>query len=175
MQRQMSKVRILLILVALVLQAAWAADAPQPIRSGEDIAVSTAEPGKFGGRLSIALRSEPKTFNPVTLVDGSSREITGRMQADLLHINRASQQTEPALAKSWKVSKDGLTYTLALRRGIRFSDGAPFDADDVVFSFQVYLDEKVHSPQRDLLVVNDKPILVKKLGAYTVAFQLAQP
>ena len=64
---------------------------------------------------------------------------------------------------------------MALRHGIRFSDGAPFDADDVVFSFQVYLDEKVHSPQRDLLVVNDKPIVVKKIDAYTVSFQLAQP
>src|ERR1041385_5841932 len=175
MEKQMSKMRIVLILVALALQTARAGDAPQSIRSGEELAISTAEAGKFGGRLSIALRSEPKTFNPVTLVDGSSREIAGRMQADLLHINRASQQTEPALAKSWKVSKDGLTYTLALHHGIRFSDGQPFDADDVVFSFQVYLVEKIHSPQRDLLVVNDKPIVVKKIDAYTVAFQLAQP
>src|SRR4051812_17624867 len=116
-----STMRSVLLLLIFALPNAWAADAPQPIRSGEDVAISTAEAGKFGGRLSIALRSEPKTFNPVTLVDGSSREITGRMQADLLHINRASQQTEPALAKSWKVSKDGLTYTLALRHGIRFS------------------------------------------------------
>lgn len=170
-----SKLRTVLIFAALAAQSVWAADSPQPVRPGEDIAISTAEAGKFGGRLSIALRSEPKTFNPVTLVDGSSREITGRLHADLLHINRASQQTEPALAKSWKVSKDGLTYTLALRHGVRFSDGAPFDADDVVFSFQVYLDEKVHSPQRDLLVVNDKPIAVKKIDGYTVSFQLAQP
>ena len=125
MSSHTSKVRIVLILLLLALQAAWAADGPQPVRSGEELAISPAESGKFGGRLSIALRSEPKTFNPVTLVDGSSREITGRMQADLLHINRASQQTEPALAKSWKVSRDGLTYTLALRHGIRFSDGAP--------------------------------------------------
>ncbi len=170
-----SELRTVLIFAALAAQSVWAADSPQPVRPGEDIAISTAEAGKFGGRLSIALRSEPKTFNPVTLVDGSSREITGRLHADLLHINRASQQTEPALAKSWKVSKDGLTYTLALRHGVRFSDGAPFDADDVVFSFQVYLDEKVHSPQRDLLVVNDKPIAVKKIDGYTVSFQLAQP
>jgi peptide/nickel transport system substrate-binding protein len=169
-------VRYVFILAVLAAaQSLWATEAAQPVRPGEDVAVSTAESGKFGGRLSIALRSEPKTFNPVTLVDGSSREITGRLHADLLHINRASQQTEPALAKSWKVSKDGLTYTVALRHGIRFSDGVPFDADDVVFSFQVYLDEKVHSPQRDLLVVNDKPIVVKKLDQYAVAFQLAQP
>ena len=175
MRRSLLMVRNVLFVALMAFQLAWAADAPQPIRSGEELAVSTAESGKYGGRLAISLRSEPKTFNPVTLVDGSSREIAGRLHADLIHINRATQNTEPALAKSWKVSKDGLLYTLALRREVRFSDGVPFDADDVLFSFQVYLDEKVHSPQRDLLVIGDKPISVKKIDAYTVAFQLAQP
>jgi peptide/nickel transport system substrate-binding protein len=174
---RISKARNILGLgvMALQLACAWAIVPPQPVRSGEELALSNAQSGKYGGRIAIALRSEPKTFNPVTLVDGSSREVTGRLHADLIHINRATQNTEPALAKSWKVSKDGLRYTLQLRRGVRFSDGAPFDADDVVFSFQVYLDEKLHSPQRDLLVVGDKPITVTKIDAYTVAFQLAQP
>jgi len=78
------------------------------------------------------------------------------MQADLVHINRATQLTEPALAKSWKVSPDGLVYTLILQQGIRFSDGEPLDADDVLFTFHVYLDENVHAPQRDLLIVGGK-------------------
>src|SRR6202007_2207173 len=58
---------------------------------------------------------------------------------------------------------------------LRFSDGQPFDADDVIFSFQVYLDEKIDSPQRDLLIVGGEPIVVQKLDSYTVRFQLAQP
>ena len=57
------------------------------------------------------------------------------------------------------------------RRGIRFSDGHPFDADDVVFSYQVYMDEKVGSPQRDLLLPGGKPIVVRKVDQYTVEFQ----
>src|SRR3989441_9639738 len=97
------------------------------------------------------------------------------MMADLVHINRFTQQTEPALAKSWKVSPDGLRYTLKLRRGLRFSDGHPLDADDVLFSFQLYLDEKVHAPQRDLLIVGGKPIVVGKLDSETLVFELAQP
>jgi len=95
--------------------------------------------------------------------------------ADLIHINRSSQQVEASLAKSWTVSKDGRTFTLKLRRGLRFSDGQPFDADDVLFTFQVYLDEKVHSPQRDLLIVGGKPLEVQKVDSYTVRFTLAQP
>src|SRR5207237_4570450 len=131
--------------------------------------------GKPGGGLVVAQRVEPKTFNPVMALDNPSRDVIWRMMADLIHINRQAQQTEPALAKSWKVSPDGRRYTLTLRRGIRFSDGQPFDADDVVFSFKVYLDENVHSSQRDLLIVGDKPITVRKLDAYHVEFELAQP
>ena len=97
------------------------------------------------------------------------------LSADLIHINRSSLKTEPALAKSWHVSRDGKQYTLQLRRGLRFSDGQPFNADDVIFSFQVYLDEKVDSSQRDLLVVGGKPITVAKVDDYTVRFELAQP
>jgi peptide/nickel transport system substrate-binding protein len=44
-----------------------------------------------------------------------------------------------------------------------------------VFSFQLYLDEKIHSPQRDLLVVGGKPIEVQKIDQYTVRFTLDQP
>ncbi len=131
--------------------------------------------GRPGGRLVVALRSEPKTLNPVLAIDETSREVIHCLAADLIHINRGSQKTEPALAKSWSVSRDGRQYTLQLRRGLRFSDGQPFDADDVIFSFQVYLDEKIDSPQRDLLIVGGEPIAVQKLDAYTVRFQLAQP
>ena len=42
----------------------------------------------------------------------------------------------------------------------------PFDADDVLFSFKVYLDEQVHSPHRDLLLISDKPIKVDKLDLH---------
>ena len=62
-----------------------------------------------------------------------------------------------------------------LRRGLRFSDGRPLDADDVVFTFRCYLDERNASPQRDLLVIGGKPVGVRKLDAYRVAFDLAQP
>jgi peptide/nickel transport system substrate-binding protein len=137
--------------------------------------IADGGPGHAGGRLVVALRSEPKTLNPVLAVDEPSRDVIRCLTADLIHINRGSLKTEPSLAKSWSVSRDGRQYTLHLRHGLRFSDGEPFNADDVVFSFQVYLDEKINSSQRDLLVVGGKPIVVVKLDAYTVRFELAQP
>jgi peptide/nickel transport system substrate-binding protein len=137
--------------------------------------ISDCEIGVRGGRLVFTQRSEPKTLHPVFAVDGPSREIIRLMTADLIHINRLSQRTEPALAKSWAVSKDGRRYTLQLRKGVAFSDGHPMDADDVIFTFQVYLDEKLHSPQRDLLLVDGKPVAVSKAGSHVLHFDLPQP
>jgi peptide/nickel transport system substrate-binding protein len=149
--------------------------APQPPQKGEELQTDLSSPGVYGGTLVVGQRAEPKTLNPVLALDAPSREVIGRMMADLIHINRATQKTEPALASSWKASPDGRSFTLKLRRGLRFSDGQPFDADDVLFTFKVYLDEKIHSSQRDLLIIDGKPLTVTKLDAYTVRFDLAQP
>jgi peptide/nickel transport system substrate-binding protein len=147
---------------------------PQQKNTKEELLEFTGEVGRSGGQLVVSLRGEPKTLNPLIAADARSREVIAVMQADLVHINRATQLTEPALAKSWKVSPDGLEYTLELRGGLKFSDGQPLEADDVVFTFQVYLDENVHAPQRDLLVVGGKPIAVRKVDAQTVVFHLAK-
>jgi peptide/nickel transport system substrate-binding protein len=149
--------------------------ASNPAGTGDEVLVAANDPGTYGGHLVVALRSEPKTLNPVLSNDVPSREVIRQMTADLIHINRYSQQSEPALAKSWSVSSDGLHYVLQLRRGLRFSDGVPMDADDVLFSFKVYLDEKVNAPQRDSFVVANKPVAVQKTGPYSVTFDLAQP
>lgn len=143
--------------------------------SSKDFQIIHGEVGRPGGRLVVSLRGEPKTLNPVTALDQPSRTVFSLMNADLVHINRVTQLTEPALAKSWKISRDGLRYTLKLRKGVQFSDGVPFDASDVVFTFQLYLDPKIDSPQRDLLVVGGKPISVRQIGPYEVEFDLAQP
>lgn len=143
--------------------------------NSEDLLAVRGIVGSPGGTLVYAARSELKSLNPVISGDSASREVLHRINADLIHINRQTQKTEAALAKSWTVSPDGLHYTLELRRGLRFSDGKPFDADDVVFSFQLYLDEKLNSPARDLLIVDDKPIAVVKLDPYRVRFDLPKP
>ncbi len=175
--RSQRTILVLTIVSAFGLCASFAAQAVKPGKA-TPVADTLILPGKIGtpgGRLVASLRAEPKTLNPATALDLPSKEVIALLSADLIHINVYTQRTEPALAKSWTVSSDGRAYTLDLRRGISFSDGHPFDADDVVFSFQVYLDEKVHSPQRDLLQVGGKPIQVRKLGPYRVLFELPQP
>src|SRR5204862_6959390 len=89
---------------------------PQQKNSKEEFLVLPGETGRSGGRIVVALRAEPKTLNPLIAVDAPSREVIGVMQADLVHINRATQLTEPALAKSRKVSPDGRQYTVVMKR-----------------------------------------------------------
>jgi peptide/nickel transport system substrate-binding protein len=171
--KAIARLTLLVCLLAGVCMAAG--PSPEKPNPGEELQRAGQVSGHYGGNLTIGGRAEPKTLNPVIATDAVSREVIGRMMADLIDINRASQQTEPALAKSWKTSPDGRTFTLQLRRGIRFSDGHPFDADDVVFSFAVYMDENVDSPQRDLLIIDGKPLTVTKLDQYTVRFILPRP
>lgn len=88
---------------AIGLALAQSTSAPR-----EGIQVVRGEAGWPGGRLVVSLRAEPKTLNPVTALDQPSRTAFSLLNADLVHINRGTQLTEPALAKSWKVSRDGL-------------------------------------------------------------------
>jgi peptide/nickel transport system substrate-binding protein len=171
----MKLIRLALHVCLLAGACFAAAPAPEAAKPGEELSRMADVTGHYGGHLTVGQRSEPKTLNPVTATDAVSREVIGRLMGDLIEINRSTQLTEPALAKSWKISADGCMFTLQLRKGMRFSDGHPFDADDVVFSFNVYMDEAVDSPQRDLLIIDGKPIVVSKLDQYTVRFVLPRP
>ncbi len=153
----------------------WVAAGAASGEAPEQLVLSRGEAGKPGGRLVVALNAEPRTFNPLTAVETSAVTIADMTTADLIHIDRVSQRPEPALARSWTVSGDGRSYTLELRRGLRFSDGHPCDADDVVFSFRAYLDPQIASPQRDMLVVGGEPISVTRVDSGTVRFTLAEP
>jgi peptide/nickel transport system substrate-binding protein len=80
---------------------------------------------------------------------------------------------KPRVATSWKVSDDGLTIDFQLRRGITFSDGEPLTADDVVFTINWTLDERVEAPR--MRVYLDKLAKVEKTGDYSVRFVFKEP
>src|SRR5439155_5122940 len=79
-----------------------------------------------GGELRFCLRSEPKTLNPLLMSDDSSETIRYLTGGVLLRVNRLSQQLEPELATTWKVTNAGKTITFKLRENLRFSDGTTF-------------------------------------------------
>jgi peptide/nickel transport system substrate-binding protein len=102
-----------------------------------------------GGELRFCLRTEPKTFDPLKVEDDASAAIRYLTGGVLVRVNRQTQDLEPGLAVSWKVSKDGRQISFRLRSGISFSDGTPFSAEDVAYTVQQLMDPALHSPTGD--------------------------
>ncbi|HWX42231.1 MAG TPA: ABC transporter substrate-binding protein [Blastocatellia bacterium] len=143
----------------------------------EDRYLDESDPGVYGGQLVIALPANPKTFNPVTAASTTTLLLVGNVIYKALTDFDNKEQTDiPSLAKSWESSPDGLIWTMHLRKGVRWSDGEPFDADDVVFDFQLTFDPNIPAAAADSFVQSDGSYpRVEKADDYTVRFHLKEP
>ena len=122
-----ASIRKRLIPFVLLLVAAGCRQASSP---------ATSQPQR-GGELVASLRSEPANYNRYFDASAAADLMAVLTQARLVRLNRVTDALEPALAERWESAADGRTHTLHLRKGITFSDGAPFTAADVLFSFAV--------------------------------------
>jgi peptide/nickel transport system substrate-binding protein len=128
-----------------------------------------------GSRLVATIPSEPKTFNRYVSPKTAEEVFSRLTQATLVRVNRSTGALEPRLAEDWTRSNDGLTWTLRLRTGVTFSDGAPFTSADVLFSFLVVNDPKVNSVIAGALKVGDKPLAMRALDDHTVVVTFPAP
>jgi len=135
-----------------------------------------AEPGHYGGQLVLPTEVNPKSFNPITANDtGTTQIIRGPIYLPLLSFDPVLFEDRLLLARARDVSKDGLVWTFHLRKGIRWSDGQPFSADDVVFNFELVLDPETPSADRDLFKDSQGRLpKLERLDAHTVRFTLAE-
>jgi peptide/nickel transport system substrate-binding protein len=131
--------------------------------------LADCNPGIPGGRLIVSTFGEPKTFNPITANENSSQEIYRFLFASLLGFDPIKQEIEPGLAESWTNAPDGKTWTFKLRKNLRWSDGQPLTADDVVFTMNdVIYNPKIDNVTRDALMVGGKEFTVTKIDDLTV-------
>ena len=161
----------LLVGFAALLIGACGSDAPTSNAPG-----SPTAPAR-GGELIASLRSEPPTYNRY-LPNGGGAAVelmTLLTQARLVRVNRVTDELEPWVAEGWTVAADGVTYTVTLRDGIKFSDGHPLTADDVLFSFRVAYDAAVKSVLAVALKVNGKPLQVSAVNPRTLTIRLPEP
>lgn len=131
-----------------------------------------------GGSLIASVRSDPQSYNRLGGTGSTSAAtelLTLLTQARLVRVDRTTDRLEPWLAERWEASADGLTYTLHLRRGLRFSDGAPFSADDVLFSFAAVYDESVGSSLAETLQIEGRRLAVAAPDADTVVVTFPSP
>ncbi len=123
-------------------------------------------------QLVLAEPLEPPNLDPTSGAAAAVDSVVyGNVFEGLTRITQ-SGAVAPALAESWEISADGLTYTFYLRRDVRFHDGTSFDAEDVRFSLERALAPGSTNAQKALL----SPIReVFVVDPYTVRLQLSQP
>ena len=137
--------------------------------------VSERGGGWRGGEVAVALTAEPRTYLPLLAIDNATQAVVQRLHASLVRRDGQSFEFQPALAKTWTISPDHRHVRLELRRGVRFSDGEPFDADDVAFSFRAAQDPAVGSPQADLFVFDGKMAEIEVIDRHVVQLTLPVP
>lgn len=103
-----------------------------------------------GGTYRRPLEFNPKTLDPPLSLDMYAVMVIQQVFDGLVQFDK-DLNIVPAIAKSWKVSSDGLTYTFYLREGVKFHNGREVNAEDFVYSFTRILDPKTKSPASSLL------------------------
>lgn len=128
-----------------------------------------------GGELHFCLRSEPKTLNPLLAADDASETVRYLTGGVLLRVNRLTQELEPGLATSWKVTNGGKTINFELRGGLSFSDGTPFSAADVAYTMQQLMDPALHSPTGDAFRASEGKVETQVLPKNRVRITFPAP
>lgn len=143
--------------------------------NGVDYLQSQVEVGKFGGTfVSSTIGEGPKTFNPFNTKDNISAQMSEIMYDGLVTTDVVTGKTIPKLAKSFSVN--GKEYIVNLRHGLKWSDGKPITADDVVFTWQnIIFDGFGNTSTRDSVMIDGKLPTVEKIDDYTVKFVTPEP
>ncbi|MFQ5973314.1 MAG: ABC transporter substrate-binding protein, partial [Alphaproteobacteria bacterium] len=123
-------------------------------------------------RLVIGMSLEPPHLDPTA---GAAAAIDEVVYANVFEgLTRIDENGAvlPQLATDWTISEDGLVYTFNLKSGVKFHDGADFDAADVVFSFDRARAEDSTNAQKQLFAAIDE---VEALDPTTVQITLSRP
>jgi peptide/nickel transport system substrate-binding protein len=154
-----------LVLPALLSSAASAA----PFVWKSAWTTNKADEVQRGGTLRRAQTSDPRTFNPfVTVESGSVPDIISG--GSLFTLDVKSYEYLPYMAQSYTVSADKRTWTLAIRPGMKWSDGKPIVANDWYTTWKIHTDPKVSSNYYDGFQMEGKTVQAKVVNASTIQF-----
>ena len=140
--------------------------------NGIDYLESQMPVGVFGGEFITSTIGEgPKTFNPFTSTDATSSAMADVLYDGLFSSNPMTGEVVPKLAKSIQIK--GNNYVITLRKGLKWSDGVPITADDVMFTWNDIIFAGLgNTSTRDSMVIDGELPTIKKLDDYTVEFTI---
>lgn len=125
-----------------------------------------------GGTYIEGLAGGPSSINPLFWQNETERDLVSLLFTGL---TRGDERGEivPDLAQSWEISEDNLTYTFHLRRDVRWHDGTPFTADDVLFTVRL-MQHRDYQARPDLAALW-RSVVVEKVDEHTLRFTLSEP
>ncbi len=134
---------------------------------------STGAAGKPGSVIKVGLITPTGDINPVTIADQGGLALLGQT-GEYLCLSTQTLTLQPALATSWSANAAADVWTFKLRQGVKFHNGAPLTADDVVYTYKLHTGAKDANAQSVLGGVLE-PSGVTKVDDFTVRFHLTAP
>jgi peptide/nickel transport system substrate-binding protein len=171
---------VLMLSAAAAAQAADYSEAPQlaelvkagklpPVEqrlpSEPEVVTPIESIGKYGGQLRFGLRGSSDYNNTLRMTGPQG----------LVRWNMDYTEIIPNVAKSWDVNEDATVFTFHLRPGMKWSDGTPFTADDVMFNMEDIVLAGALAPTPPRYISGGKPVAVEKIDDTTVRFTFAAP
>lgn len=187
----LSKTTLTLTILAAAGLAACNNSTPPASGGGSNAAAATTEAPAAGGKtLVYCSEASPEGFDPGQYTSGLTFDASGHaIYNPLVSFTQGTTDVEPALAEKWDISEDGLTYTFALRKGVKFhttpyfTPTRDFNADDVIFTFERQLNSehpfrKAYPTEFPYAIdtgLAKNLAKVEKVDDYTVKFTLNNP
>ncbi|MGO9455334.1 MAG: ABC transporter substrate-binding protein [Candidatus Binataceae bacterium] len=125
--------------------------------------------------LYSVIPNDPRSFNPILVTDETSALLLEDVFETLTRINYHTLLPDPRVASSWEISKDEKTVTFHLRHDVRWFDGQPLTARDVLFTLKVVYDPKTPTSIRSGLLVDGKPLQAAAPDDYTLVVTMPRP
>ncbi|HEY1643944.1 MAG TPA: ABC transporter substrate-binding protein [Streptosporangiaceae bacterium] len=127
--------------------------------------------GKSGATIRVGIVTPTAEINPVTVADQGGLDMLGQT-GEYLCLSNQQLKLQPVLATSWTSNTKADVWTFKLRQGVKFHDGSPMTADDVVYTYQLQANPKSGSNALSALGGVLTPSGVKKVDDFTVEFHL---
>ncbi|MHB8648419.1 MAG: ABC transporter substrate-binding protein, partial [Thermomicrobiales bacterium] len=117
--------------------------------------------------------ADARTLNPILIADPTSLALSRLFFSSLVNLNPKDGAPTPDLAAAWTVSDDGLTYTFTLRPNVLWSDNQGLTADDITYSYNLYLNRDANSPRYNTVYAVVESVAT--INDRTVRFKLRLP
>jgi len=130
--------------------------------------------GKAGATIKAAIIVPSGSIDPVTVADQGGLDMLAQT-GEYLCLSDQHLRLRPVLAQSWKPNSTSDVWTFKIRQGVKFHDGSPLTADDVVYTYKLQTNPKSSSSALSAFGGVLTPAGVRKVDDLTVAFHLASP